>query len=83
MTNEEFVAKLNQKRIEELADERVRSVLDRKQNMDVLFRRYYDYFDVTDLDLFKRVMNEAIKQTRSSEAEDNLTADQELLHLLS
>lgn len=80
MTNEEFVKKMNQKSIKELAEERVHAVLTNKQSVDTLFRKYYDFFAGEELDLIKRVITEALDNTRSSDLEE-LKPDQELLQL--
>ena len=81
MTNEEFSKRLSQKCIDELACERVRSVLTNKQSTDVLFRKYYDFFEADDLNVIKRVFKEAITVIQSSGVKEELPQEHELLQL--
>lgn len=81
MTNEEFQKKLTQKSIDELANERVNSVFSHKEGVHILFRRYYDYFNSDDLEMFKRVLLGKLSNNQSSCKGEQLTPEQELLRL--
>ena len=72
MTKEEFTRKLNQKSIDQLADERIRAVLINKQDIEILFRPYYDVFDKSDLKVLKSVITEATSIIGASTNEPDL-----------
>ena len=78
MTKEEFTRKLNQKSIAQLADERIHAVLSNKQDIELLFRPYYDYFDRSDLKFLKSVITDTTT-IFDSEAND---PDKRLINLL-
>lgn len=81
MKKEVFFEKLNRKSFDTLAEERIHSVLLHKHNVEVLFKPYFDLFDVDDLDFYRRVIMDAIGSDQFVNNNKQLDQKQEFLRL--